>query len=199
MNLLDDPGGANGVNLPSFYDLKPDIAVVVVVGQSTQSRTDTRVDVGVVLQKTLHRSVVEVCPVVDACNLAWGAAEDLGLPGVKVRVEVDHGDWAVGLVHAAKDWEGDGVVAAHGDDTGESLALLRETGLFGVGGGLAHEDAVVAFFDLVDGPVWVVPSDGQAGVLLRSSPVYAYDVTGTSPQSITVAHESNGFAASGTL
>jgi hypothetical protein len=165
VDLLDDAGGTNGVNLPGFYNLKPDITVVIVVGQSAQGRTDARVDVGVVLQKTLHRSVVEVCSVVDACDFARGAAEDLGLPGVKVRVEVDHGDWSVGLVHAAKDGEGDGVVAAHGDDTRESLALLCKSRLFSVGGGLAHEDAVVAFFDLVDGPVWVVPSDDQAGVL----------------------------------
>jgi hypothetical protein len=50
------------------------------------------------------------------------------------------------------------VVAAHSDDTGEGLTLLRKPRLFGVGGGLAHENAVVAFFDLVDGPFWVVPS-----------------------------------------
>ena len=168
VDLLNNSGGANGVNLPGLYNLKSDISVVVVVRQTTQRRADTRVNVGVVLQKALHRGMVEVRSMVDACDFAWSAAEDLGLPGVEVRVEVDHSDRAVGFVHAAKDGEGDGVVAAHGDDTREGLALLCESGLFGVGGRLAHEDAVVAFFDLVDGPVWVVPSYGQAVALLSS-------------------------------
>jgi hypothetical protein len=156
VDLLDDSGGADCVNLPGFHNLESDIAVVVVVGQSAQRRTDARVDVGVVLQETFHRGVVEVCSVVDAGDFARGAAEDLGLPCVEMGVEVDHSDWTVSTVHGAQDGERDGVVAAHGDDTWEGLAFFRQPGFFGVGGGLAHEDAVVAFFDLVDGPVRVV-------------------------------------------
>ena len=35
------------------------------------------------------RGPVEVGAVVDCCLFGWGAAEDFGLPGVKVGVEVD--------------------------------------------------------------------------------------------------------------
>lgn len=107
VDLLDDARGADCVNLPGFYNLESDITIVVVVGQSTQRRTDTRVDVGVVLQETLHRGVVEVCSVVYAGDFARGAAEDLGLPCVEVRVEVDHSDWTIGAVHGTQDGEGD--------------------------------------------------------------------------------------------
>lgn len=172
MDLLDDTRGADGVYLPGFNDLESNIAVVVVVGETTQRRADTCVNVGVVLQKTLHRSMVEVCSVVDACDFARGASEDLGLPCVKVRVEVDHSDWAVSTVHGAQDGERDGVITAHCNNTRESLALLRESRLSGVGGGLAHEDTVVAFFDLVDCPVRVVPVVGQAEILLVRTWVY---------------------------
>lgn len=155
-------------------------------------------DVGVVLEKTLHGRMVKVCSVVDTCDFARSAAEDLGLPCVKVRVKVNHSDWTISAVHAAKYGKGDGVVAAHGDDTWESLALCRQPRLFSVGGRLAHEDAVVAFLDLVDCPFRVIPVDGQTDASAIQVQC-AYDVTGTSPQSITVAQLSNGFAASGTL
>jgi hypothetical protein len=51
------------------------------------------------------------------------------------------------------------VIAAHGDHTGEGLVFFRESRLVGVSGRLAHKDAVVAFFDLVDRPFRVVGSD----------------------------------------
>lgn len=73
-----------------------------------------------------------------------------------MRVEVDDSDGTVGLVHAAQEREGDGVVSTHGDDTGESLALDRGACQVGVVGGFAHEDAVVALLDLLDGPLIVV-------------------------------------------
>jgi len=115
-------------------------------------------DVGVVLEQTLLRGVVEVSAVVDAGLLGRSTAEDLWLPGVQVRVEVDDCDRAVGAVHAAEQRQGDGVVTAESDHTRERLALLGGTLEVGVGVRLAHEDAVVAFLDLLDGPGVVVPS-----------------------------------------
>lgn len=52
--------------------------------------------------------------------------------------------------------EGDGVVTAEGDDARKCLASLGKTLLVGIGEGLAHQDAVVAFLDLLDGPGVVV-------------------------------------------
>lgn len=72
----------NGIDLSGFYDLEPAVPVVIVVGGAGKSGADTRVDVGVVLQESFHCGVVEVGAVVDGCDFARGAAEDLGFPGV---------------------------------------------------------------------------------------------------------------------
>ena len=53
------------------------------------------------------------------------------------------------------------MVTSHGDDTGEGLAALGNAGHVGVGGGLAHEDTVVSFLDLLDCPFVVVRGDGD--------------------------------------
>ena len=55
-------------------------------------------DVGVVGQEALGVGMVEVGAVVDGGLVGGGAAEDFGAPGVKVGVEVDDGDGAVGAV-----------------------------------------------------------------------------------------------------
>ena len=116
-------------------------------------------DVGVVLEETLHGGVVEVRAMVDAGDLGGRTAEDLGLPGVEVTVEVDDGHRAVLAVDGAQQGEGDGVVTSQGDDSGQGLALLGGAELVGVGGGLPGEDAVVALLDLVQSPSVVEPDD----------------------------------------
>ena len=73
-----------------------------------------------------------------------------------MRIEVDNRDGAVGAVDGAQEGEGYGVIAAEGDDSGKCLAVLRGTFLFGVCGRGAGEDAVVTFFDLVEGPGVIV-------------------------------------------
>jgi hypothetical protein len=70
--------------------------------------------------------------------------------GLQMAVEVDDGDGSVGSVHAAEEGKGDGVVTAEGNDTGKRLSLLGWADLVGVCRRLAHEDAVVALFDLLD-------------------------------------------------
>ncbi len=68
-------------------------------------------DGAVVCEQAFLTCPVEVGAVV-YCRLVGGrAAEDLGLPGVEVRVEVDDRDGAVGFVDGSEEGEGYGVVA----------------------------------------------------------------------------------------
>jgi hypothetical protein len=69
---------------------------------------------------------------VDASNFAWGTTEDLWLPCVKVRIEVDHGDGAVCAVDGTQEWQGDGVVASKCDDSRKCLSVLCWTLLLGI-------------------------------------------------------------------
>ena len=106
--------------------------------------------------------MVEVSAVVNGGLLGWRTTEDFRLPCIEMGVEVDDSDRAICTVHAAKKRKGDGVVAAQGDDTRESLALLRRTRCTGVGGRLTHEDAVVALLDLMNSPGIVVAAHSQS-------------------------------------
>lgn len=153
---MDVPLLTNGINLPRLNNLKPAVSVILVVGGTGKSRPDARVDVCVVLQESLHGSVVEVCSVVNGRSLGWGTTKDLGLPCVEVAVEVDDGDRSVGPIQTAEDGESDGMVASEGYDAGECLSGLGEAFLVGICEGPSHEDAVVAFFYLADGPFVVV-------------------------------------------
>jgi hypothetical protein len=155
-------------------------------------------DIRVVGQQALLRRMVEIRAVVNGSYLGGGATEDFGLPGIEVGIEVDYGDGSVGAVDGAEEWECDGVVAAEGDDSWEGLAVFGRPFLFGVCGGGPGEDAVVAFFDLVERPGVVVSvANGQYG--LEGIWGGTYDVTGMSPQSKTVAQLLKGFVAKGTL
>lgn len=73
-----------------------------------------------------------------------------------MAIEVDHSNRSVRLVNTPQQRKGNCVVTTHGNDTGEGLASLRKTLLVCVGEGLAHEDAVVAFFNLLDSPGIVI-------------------------------------------
>jgi hypothetical protein len=117
-----------------------------------------------------------------------------------VAVEVDDADGTVGAVDGAEEGKGYRVVAAQGDDSGEGLAILGRAFLLGVCLGLAGEDAVVAFFDLVEG-VGVVVSGVMLVTLVGFGTVSSvpYEVTGMSPQSSTVAQLLKGFVSRGTL
>lgn len=184
-DLFDDAINTNGINLSRLHNLEPTVSVVLVIGRSTERRADASVDVGVILQQTLLRSMVEVGAVIDAGDLGWGAAKDLWFPwcslaiqylysshsgekdegelsekaltGVQVAIEVDHRDGSICAVDGSQQREGDGVVTAQRDDTGKCLALLRGAELVGVGGGGTREDAVMTLLDLVKSPSVVVP------------------------------------------
>lgn len=55
-----------------------------------------------------------------------------------MAVEVDDADGAIGAVDTPQQGEGDGVVAAKGDDAGEGFALFGGAFFVGVGEGFAH-------------------------------------------------------------
>ena len=75
-----------------------------------------------------------------------------------MRIKVDYGDGAIGSIHAAEQRKRDSMITAEGYYARQSLAMLGRSDLPCVGSRCAHEDAVVAFFDLLDGPSIVVPN-----------------------------------------
>lgn len=170
-DLLDNAINADSIDLTGLHDGEANVAIIVVIAKTRESRTDTGVDVGVVFQQAFHRCMVEVRAVVNAGDLAGRATEDLGLPSVKVGVEMDHSDGTVRAVHAAKQGQSDGVVTAHGDDTRQSLAVLAWAWLFRICSWLPHQDAVVAFFNLLDRPLIVERSDGHIATVDDLRPI----------------------------
>lgn len=191
VDLLDDTSSTNGVDLSGLNNLESDIAIVLIVGHARKRGPDACMDICVVLQETLHGCVVEVgaygvrricqssvldiilgdlLTVVDRCHFAWGTAEDLWLPCIKMTIKMDDSHRSIRAVHAAEQRQSDGVIAAHGDHTWESLIFLRKSRLVGVSGRVAHEDAVVAFLDLVNGPFWIVRSNWDIAAIDDRSP-----------------------------
>jgi hypothetical protein len=121
--------------------------------------------------------------------------------GVKMAVEVNHGYGPVGAVNGLQQGEGDGVVAAERDDSGQGLAVLGGTLLVCVGRRRSREDAEVALLDLVESPGVVVPRRGGSEESRegRRTTDCTYEVTGMSPQSRTLAQLLKGFVSRGTL
>jgi len=83
--------------------------------------------------------------------------EGRGGASVQMAVKVDDGDGAVFAVDGAEEGESDGVVTSKGDHTRECFAMLRRTGLVGVGVGSAAQEEVVALLDLLERVRIVVP------------------------------------------
>ena len=92
------------------------------------------------------------------------AAENLGLPGVQVRVKMNHRDSTVGTVDRAQEGQDDGMVASQSDDTGVMLSVGRDRYKWFAGDGVvpkgrkrvAMEKSLVSVFDLLDGVLVVV-------------------------------------------
>ena len=70
--------------------------------------------------------------------------------GLQVAVKVNHRDRPIGLVDAPQQRKCDGMVSSQSDHSRQSLARLGKTGFIRIGVWLAHEDAVVSLFDLLD-------------------------------------------------
>ena len=158
-DLPDDSSRPDDIDFPGLHNFEPAVPVVVVVAQPAQCRADPRVDIRVVRQQPLSVRVVEVCAVVHGGLERRGSAEDFGLPGIEVGVEVYDADGTVGFVDGAQEGKRDGVVAAKGYDAREGLLVLCRADLFCVGGRCAHEEAVVTVFDLLNCVGVVVAGD----------------------------------------
>lgn len=118
---------ANRVNLPSFDNLKPTVAVVLIVARSRQCRANAGVDIAVIREQSLKRGMVEISAVVYTGLFAWSAAEDLWSPCVafpiseaflpkaclclQVAIEVNDAHRAIFTVDAAQEWESDCMVS----------------------------------------------------------------------------------------
>jgi hypothetical protein len=74
-----------------------------------------------------------------------------------MAVEMDHSYRPVSLVDTAQQWQCDGMITTQGDDPRQSLSGPGQSFSVRVSERLAHEQAVVSFFDLLDGPSVVVP------------------------------------------
>jgi hypothetical protein len=77
---------------------------------------------------------------------------------LQMAVKVDHSHRPVSLVDTAQQWQCDGMITTQGDDARQSLSSPGQSFGVRIGVRLAHEQAVVSFFDLLDGPRIVVPS-----------------------------------------
>lgn len=93
----------NRINLPCLHNLESTVPIILVVRRPRKRGANTRVDVSVVPQQALLRSVVEVGSVVDRRDLAGRAAKDLGLPCIPGRNSV-----SVVLLHSLTEDPTDG-------------------------------------------------------------------------------------------
>ena len=116
---------ANRVDLSSFDDLEATVTIIFVVARPRQRRADSRMDVRVISQQTFLRSMVEVCPVIDARLMRRRSAEDLWLPcvpvhsmsilprtkvlapDIQVTVEVNHGNRAIFAIDTSQKRQSD--------------------------------------------------------------------------------------------
>lgn len=71
---------------------------------------------------------------------------------LQVAIEMNNRHGAVGFVDTPQQGQRDSVVTTESDNTRKSLASPRKTKLVRIGEGLAHQNAVVSFFDLLDRP-----------------------------------------------
>ena len=69
-------------------------------------------------------------------------------------------DGAVGFVYGAEQRERDCMVTTQSDDAGEGFAFQCRANFVCVGLGLAHEELVMAVFDLLDGVGVVIAGVG---------------------------------------
>lgn len=94
------------------------------------------------------------------------------------------------------------MVAPKRDKTRQRLSLLRRAGLVGIRMRSATQEQVMPLFNLLERVGVIIPIASNCKPSIPQSHAIhssTYDVTGISPQSMTFAHESNGFALSGTL
>ena len=105
-------------------DLEAEHAVVGQVGGRVERAADADVQAVLGVEQALLAGPAE--------RRAVGERRtEVGVPGVEVRVEVQHGDRAVVAVQRAQQRQRDGVVAAEGDQLGAAVAQLVGSALDG--------------------------------------------------------------------
>lgn len=124
LDLLDDTGGSNSINLSRFNNLKATVSIILIITGPAQSGANTSMDISVIGEQAFLCSVVEVSAMVDAGDFAGRATENFGLPGVEMGVEVDDRDRAVSTVDGTEERESDSVVTTEGDDSREGFAVF---------------------------------------------------------------------------
>lgn len=110
---------------------------------------------------------------IDSGLFGGRTAEDFGLPGVEVTVEVDHRNLPISTVDRAEQREYDGVVSTEGDDARVMLAVRRDGHerlpgdrvVAECGESRAVEKLLVTVFDLLDGILIVVWRDGNVATV----------------------------------
>jgi ActR/RegA family two-component response regulator len=85
-------------------------------------------------------------------------------------VKVDDCDGSVRLVHRAQERKSYSVVTSHGNNTGQCLSVLGGAGHVCVCSRLAHQNTVVAFFNLLQGPLIVVTGHRNIATIDDSGP-----------------------------
>jgi hypothetical protein len=116
-DFLNDTIHTNGINLSGLDDLEATVSVIFIITRTTQSGSDTGMDVSVISEQPLLRGMVKVCSMVDASYFARGASKYFWLPCIKMRIEVDDGDGTVCAVDGSQKGECDCVVSTQCDDS----------------------------------------------------------------------------------
>ena len=101
------------------------------------------------------------------------ASEHLWLPGIEVRIKVDHRDGPVGSVDGAQKRQNDGMISPEGNDARMMLSVGRDgherlasRGVIPEGGeGFAMEQGLVSLLNLLDGELVVIWRDGYVAAV----------------------------------
>ena len=141
-DALDDRADALRLVVVGADDLEPEGLVGLELGLVVDTAAQADVDAPAQVEQSLLGGATE------RRTVPHGRAVQ-GVPGVEVRVEVDHRDRALALRHGAQEGQRDGVVAAECDQAGpvrrEGVGLALDRGHGGVDG--VRRDAQVTGVD----------------------------------------------------
>lgn len=131
-------------------------------------------------------------------NHRWRNIQDRNRD-LQMAVKMNDADRSVRSDNASQEWQGNRMIATESDDSWQRLPFQGWAFHLGIRGRLTTQEQTVTLFNLLDCVGVVVASRSSAPITTASSGLKAYEVTGISPQSNTVAQLLNGFAARGTL
>lgn len=103
LDLVCDPLHPVIVNIHCMNQIEPRRDVVVQILWSAEFSPYTSVYRGILFNESRFVRVPKECPMVHAGLVGDCAIVFVGIPGVNVRVEVDHTDWSVHFVYRVED------------------------------------------------------------------------------------------------